>query len=107
MMAALTETTERLVEKLFAPAEQGAVRQLLLTQCGNNLPFLEAATAEQLERFRFAALKISDGKLPALQRAVQVAREDWRDLLVAAGFGHDVTIHWKWAAEILGAQNQP
>lgn len=50
----------------------------------------------QLERFRFAALKYSDGKLPLLEGAVQLAKEDWRDLLLAAGFGYDVEAHGRW-----------
>jgi hypothetical protein len=50
----------------------------------------------QLERFRFSALKLSGGKLDKLRQAVELAQQDWRDLLMAAGFGDDVTEHERW-----------
>lgn len=50
----------------------------------------------QLERVRFAALKLSTGSLAGLRRAVELAKLDARDLLMAAGFGHDVRAHEAW-----------
>jgi hypothetical protein len=50
----------------------------------------------ELERFRFAALKYSNGDLSRLERAVKLAQEDWRDLLVGAGFADDVEAHKRW-----------
>src|SRR5580704_7032158 len=64
---------------------------LLSHQCGENLPFCEKSDEFQLERVRFAALKVSKGDLRELQKAVKLAHTDWRDLLMAAGFGHDVS----------------
>ncbi len=58
----------------------------MFEQCGNNLPFLENVD-ERIERFQFAALKLSEGKLSELDRAIALAKADWRDLLMAAGFG--------------------
>ena len=49
----------------------------------------------ELERFRFAALKYSDGNLVLLESAVKLAQHDWRDLLMATGFAHDVEAHPK------------
>jgi hypothetical protein len=49
-----------------------------------------------LERIRFAALKLSAGNLEALRSAVGLANRDWRDLLMAAGFGRDVDAHRSW-----------
>ena len=46
-----------------------------------------------LERLRYAALKLSGGRLDALREAVELARIDWRDLLMGAGFGYDVHAH--------------
>jgi hypothetical protein len=45
---------------------------------------------------RFAALKLSEGRLDRLEEAIKLAQTDWRDLLVAAGFAHDVEAHLNW-----------
>ncbi len=50
----------------------------------------------EFERFRFAALRLSNGDLRKLEQAVELAKRDWRDLLMAAGFGEDVTAHERW-----------
>ena len=78
----------------------GAARQeaaeLLITRCGANLPLWRETDPRGLERIRFAALKLSDGDLGELRRAVEIANVDWRDVLVAAGFGHDPRAHELW-----------
>jgi len=92
----LSSEAERRVDLLFAPAHQEHVRKILLEECGNNLPFLENLDAGAMDRFRFAALKLSSGKLDRLQVAVRLAKTDWCDLLVAAGFAEDVDAHTSW-----------
>ena len=54
-----------------------------------------------LERIRFAVLKLSDGDVEKLDAAVNLAKTDWRDLLVAAGFGDSLTEHDCWADSLL------
>jgi hypothetical protein len=85
------------VDALFAPEFREEVAELLSHQCGNNLPFCEKSDEFQLERIRFAALKLSRGDVRELQEAVKLAQTDWRDLLMAAGFGHDVNAHSRWS----------
>jgi hypothetical protein len=92
----LSPETKRRLELLFAPEDCREATELLVTDCGTNLPFLEKSDMFQLERFRFAALRLSDGKLDKLWQAVELAQQDWRDLLMAAGFGEDVTEHERW-----------
>ena len=87
---------DKRIALLFPPEQHEEVRTLLMEECGNNLPFQKDATPEDLKRFRFAALKLSDGTLDALHRAVRLAQRDWRDLLVAAGFATDVYAHERW-----------
>jgi len=89
------ETLLRL-ELLFAPDTRELAELMLTVDCGNNLPFHESHDAKSLERVRFAALKVSEGELGKLEAAIKLAQIDWRDLLVAAGFGHDVEAHLKW-----------
>lgn len=92
----ITQNTRNRVRALFSPEEWADVEEMLDTRCGNSLPFLENLSPERLERFQFAALKLSEGDLAKLEEAVAVAQRDWRDLLVAAGFGNSLTIHKRW-----------
>jgi acyl carrier protein len=92
----LTDATVRRLNILFSPEVRKEAIRLLEDECGNNLPFLGESTAEELERYRFAALKISNGRLEDLQKAVELAKTDWRDLLMSAGFGEDPTAHSRW-----------
>lgn len=94
--APLTPATIRRVRLLFRPEDRAEACRLLLVECGNNLTFLEQATSSELDRFRYAALRLSGGNLTNLRRAISVAQVDWRDLLMAAGFGDDIHIHRRW-----------
>jgi len=96
---AISTETQRRIDLLFPPWQRQQVATLLATQCANNLPFLESLSATELERYQFAALKLSNGTIEGLQKAIEVANSDWRDLLVAAGFGHSVRVHEKWLPE--------
>jgi len=95
-MVPLSPATTRRVDLLFPESERAEATQLLIEHCGNNLPFLEALGPVELERFRFAALKVSEGNLKALKEAILIAQMDWLDLLMAAGFGSDITAHSRW-----------
>lgn len=92
----LSAETARRVDALFLGAERASVIELLSRECGANLPFCEDATPESSERIRFAVLKLSGGAMDELRRAIETAKQDWRDVLVAAGFGESVQAHKKW-----------
>lgn len=87
------------LERLFRPEERKEAARLLTRECGSNLPLLGDRDAAGLDRFRFAALKVSGGRMPALRDAIRLAQVDWRDLLVAAGFAHDPLAHERWEPE--------
>ena len=95
-MSELTEATWERLRKLFPPEQHQEVAALLLNECSNNLPFCRNSDAYELERIHFAVLKLSEGNLKELQQAVALAQVDWRDVLMAAGFGHSVTAHQTW-----------
>jgi len=92
----LSPETRWRLEAVFAPADRDMAERLLVEECGNNLSLLTELDTNQLERFRFAALKLSDGSLHRLRQAIEVAKTDWRDLLMAAGFGEDIHAHERW-----------
>lgn len=95
-MVPLTDRTLAIIAQLFSPAERSAAAELLATECTDRLPLYRPVTPEGLERVQFAALRLSGGRLTQLRAAVDLAREDWRDLLVAAGFAHEVEAHLRW-----------
>ena len=96
MSPPLSQDTERRIATLFPPRSRAEASELLIVQCGNNLPFCDNHDEFQLERIRFSALKLSGGNIDKLKDAIKLAQTDWRDLLVAAGFGHDTTAHKRW-----------
>lgn len=98
----LSPETLRRVDILFRPEDRERAKALLYEQCGNNLPFCEKAGKYEMERFRFAALKSSDGKLSQLESAVKLEQVDWRDLLMATGFASDVEAHRRWVPKLAG-----
>lgn len=102
-MVKLSETTAIIVEKLFPPEQRDEVRRLLEEECGNNLPFCENSDAHALERIRSAVLKISEGDISQLRQAIKLAKLDWRDVLMGAGFGRSVTAHKEWERDFTGA----
>ena len=97
----LTERTVRLVEHLFDAEDAPRAQRLLLEECGTNLPFCDTQDAVGLERVRFAVLMLSDGDVDKLRAVVERAKQDWRDVLVSAGFGYSLTEHDRWAQAVL------
>jgi hypothetical protein len=94
-MPELSEATWEKLRKIFPAELHEEAAQILENEGGNNLPFLEKMDKYGLERFRFAALKLSNGKLDQLRSAVELGKSDWRDLLVSAGVG-SIDAHTKW-----------
>lgn len=97
----LSPRTRQLVERVFGPKRVAEAAQWLEDECGDNLPFCEHHDEYDMERIRFAAIKLSEGNMQNLLDAIDEARMDWRDLFMAADFGYDVNAHEKWATEIL------
>ena len=95
----LSPATERRLDALFVGPDRHTAATLVVTQCGANLPLWVGVDPKGLERIRFAVLKLSDGDLVTLREAVRIAQIDWRDVLVAAGFGHDPRAHENWLPE--------
>ena len=95
-MVELTDATRRHLTRLFRAEELAEVAALLESACGDNLPLMGATTAIGLERIRFAVLRCSGGDLARLRDAIKLAKIDWRDVLVAAGFAARVEAHLAW-----------
>lgn len=83
-MAAISPAVEERLALLFAPDEQERVRQILVERCGENIAGWRMAG---FDRLHCAVLKLSEGKVDKLERAVALAKRDVRDVLVWSGFG--------------------
>jgi hypothetical protein len=92
MRAPLSTGIVQRITILFRPDEIELVSSLLTDECGPNL----TKYPELQERIRFALLKLSHGDLNALRQAIDLAKLDWRDALVAAGFADDIKAHESW-----------
>ncbi len=95
MIELSTETKIR-IEAAFSLSERTAVENLLITECGDTLPLVEKNYIELAERIRFAVLKLSGGSYQSLTTWVALSKIDWRDTLVAAGFGSSIKGHLDW-----------
>jgi|SRR3989338_4655959 len=95
-MVPLSPDTVSRLATLFAGNERVVARAMLENECAENLPFCVNSDMYSLERIRFAVLKLSDGSLLRLRREIEEAKKDWRDTLMAAGFGYDVHAHRFW-----------
>ena len=92
----LTKEALQRLEFLFAAESRDEAASLLERECSTNLPFLDKASPTELQRFHFAVLKLSGGNLDRLRNAIELAKQDWRDLLVAAGFANSCEAHLHW-----------
>jgi hypothetical protein len=92
MSAPLTIGIRQRIAVLFGPNDIELVSSLLTDECGPNL----TEHPELLERIRLSVLKLSHGDLDALGRAIDLAKRDWRDVLVAAGFADEIKAHELW-----------
>ena len=103
-MVLLSEATRERVKRLFPAEKIVAVELLLAEECADNLPEWQrkSPTPEKLERIRFAVLKLSDGSMDRLRQAIALAKLDFRDVLMGAGFG-DVHAHETWWPEDSGS----
>ena len=101
MPVRLSPRTKRLVELFFSPKNIAEATQWLEEECGDNLPSCQHHDEYDMERIRFAAIKLSKGNIQKLLEAIDEARMDWRDLLMAADFGYDVNAHEEWVKDVL------
>ncbi|MEM8712882.1 MAG: hypothetical protein AAGG01_18175 [Planctomycetota bacterium] len=102
-MLPLSQRTERLLRATIQKsAERSRVSSLLETEVGQNLPFCEERTAVEMERIRFAVIRLIVEDSETASEAVDLAKTDWRDLLMAAEFGHRVEAHLDWFRSATG-----
>jgi hypothetical protein len=95
-MTALSRRTEQLIEHFIAPDARVGVRRRLAIECSAEALGCAGRAPNDMERIHFAVLKLGVKSGAALDRAILLARTDWRDLLMQAGFGEDLEAHNNW-----------
>ncbi len=103
-MTDLSEKTREIIRRMFPVWRRNKVAKLLVTGCGDNLPFQSGKDETELERLRFAVLKLSGGNMNRLRAAIALAQEDWRDLLIETSFADSFDGHTRWANEYLSGR---
>lgn len=99
-MIKLSDKTIQLIKILYTSENhQQRVTTVLENECADDIPFCENETPEGMERIRFAVLRL-DKEEGEFDVGMKLAKIDWRDLFMAAGFGEPKT-HLEWAKSIL------
>ena len=96
---ALSERTLHLITTLFPIPDGVVIADVLRRAVSENIPFCDNASPEEMERIRFAILKMTVSSPLNLAVGIQMAQSDWRDLLMNVGFGDDTSRHLDWYAE--------
>ncbi|WP_444886466.1 hypothetical protein [Microbulbifer sp. JMSA008] len=95
-MSELSQDTKNLVHSLYKSREALEVCDMLEIECGTEALSCEGWTPKQMERIRYAVLRLATEKSMSFE-AINLAKTDWRNLLMAAEFGNEVDAHEKWA----------
>lgn len=99
----LVSDKSREIAKKYFPKESSSVILKLQNYCEYlSEYFSEESNPETYERFCLAILKIAKTSQERLNKAINLGKSDYRDLLVSAGFGNSLTAHVKWASKVLG-----
>jgi hypothetical protein len=95
-VTALTDRTLRLIERIPQPELRERLISRLEAECSRESLGCSDWQPEHMERLWFAILKLIGSKSERVDGAFALAKCDWRDLLVAAGFANDTDAHNKW-----------
>lgn len=97
-MTPLTPAVVQKIEALFPPESREPAGRLIAERCGADLPLSNHMGPDPsgFDRIRFAVLKLSNGDFERLRQEIERAHIDFRDTLMAAGFGEDIHAHLQW-----------
>lgn len=106
MSPKLSPEIQKRVDTMYPAEKSEEVSRLLAEECGRNIfgSQIDESGLAAFERLCFAALKVSNGDVDLLKKAIDVAKEDYRDLIGAAGFAWSTTAHKNWLPRGMGPQ---
>lgn len=100
MLIPLSRRCEKVAARLFDEPRCTHVKNRLLAEASENIPFHENSDSAGMDRIRFAIMKLISKPNTDEDLIFELAKRDWRDLLVAAGFGYSADEHNKWYREL-------
>ena len=86
----------QLVEKQCPPEMRAEVLDLLNDKCTASAFHIRDTAAQLLERIQMAIIRKSDWNPQFMATTIERDSVDFRDLLMARGFGHDTEAHIDW-----------
>ena len=92
----LSHATLQRLQHVFSDQDLREARELLERDCAENIAGVPRMC--DLDRIRFAMIKLSRGTIAGLVDAMVLAQTDFRDALMAADFG-EVNAHRNWWPE--------
>jgi len=95
----LTPRVLRVLDRLFAPEARHQMVTRLEHECSAEALGCPDWTPPQMERLWFSIVKLVHANPGRIDQTFILARTDWRDLLMAAGFGEELDAHEKWWAK--------
>jgi hypothetical protein len=92
----LTPRTLQILGIMFSGASRQEMLVRLEQECSAVALGCRNWTPPQMERLWFAVIKLAHERPDLIPKTFALAKTDWRDLLMAAGFGHEPDAHEKW-----------
>lgn len=97
----LTQDTLNTIDVLFDAPRARELKKRLQLETSDDRIFGAFSTPIARERIWLAIVKMCSRGLGDWDSAFDLAKTDWRDLLMVAGFGLDTRAHLIWKREIL------
>lgn len=83
------------------PDRAASLARLLSDECSVTLPGVRPEWTELIERIQAGVLRTTRWDPRLIEPRLRLARTDWRDLLMVAGFGESTTAHLPWLEEAM------
>lgn len=99
-MIPLSDGTIALLDAVIDAESRNRIAVRILNEISENIPFCENSNPGDMERLRFSVLRLlAEGQM-AEDDIFWLAKNDWRDLLMASGHG-STEEHRKWASSAI------
>ena len=95
----------KVAERLFEEPRPSEVIRRLLNEAPEKLPFCEKRKPDDMDQIRLAIMKLIAEPKGDGDDICKLAKEDCRDVIIAAGFANELRNHQNWYESLLGGEN--
>jgi hypothetical protein len=85
-----------LAQVLWSEPRLSQMTARLIAEASENIPFHDKSTSNEMDRIRFSIMKLASMPIADDDAIFDLAKRDWRDLFMAAGFGWSEDEHLRW-----------